>query len=750
MRKNHRISTPILPPARRARQVSIFVILLIISLFANACKFYHDTTAHFNAHFLADEKMNEIEEKIFLGYKDNFNEVLNVLPPLDTTSTAAYKADFEYCIKKASIPIQYHKQSKWTDDCYIIVGKARMYSGDFANAMNTFKYVNTESNDFNARHQALILLMRMFIEQNDKKSVIYLANYMAKEPEISDKNAKDFYLNMAQFYRGQSNFPKTVEYLEKALPLVNNRKMKTKCYFVLAQAYQQTGNNEKAFESYSEALKRNPPYEMAFNAQLNASRATTMNDPNAVAKSEKYLKNLLSDDKNIEYLDKVYYELGGFEAKRNNTQPAINYLRESLIANKNSTSQRIATYLKLGEVFAQQKQDYTKAVKYYDSAFVLMTENSFNYAKVKKQIEILKSFTSSYLAVKEADRLLRLASMTEKEQSDWIDKEMKTEIEEIVNERRFYARSQEKIAGQQATATVTPSLVANNPNEKKWYFYNPVVKEAGEQNFFRVWGNRTLEDNWRRSQRQSISSDNTNQATANQESDKADSTNTTASNQAEANSASTLGIRNKKDRLADIPSTAEQTEVIKNQLEKGLFDLAKMYSLTKDLPKAQETYLRVANEFPQGKYAAEALYSVLRLCKEIKDCDSEKYNQLLKEKYPTSNFAQSLDNKNIFKEVKAVDSVVNRKYEETYTLYQAEKYQEALISLQNIENTHPQSHLEDKLELLKAMVMIRTSNNLPEVQKMIENFISKHKDSELEPLAQSLLENIKKKTTGGN
>jgi tetratricopeptide (TPR) repeat protein len=720
------------------------------SLSAYSCQFYHDTTAHFNAHFLADEKMNEIEEKIFIAYKDNFNEVLNVLPPLDTTATAMYKADLEYCIKKASIPIQYHKQSKWTDDCYIIVGKARMYAGDFANAMNTFKYVNTESNDFNARHQALILLMRMFIEQNDKKSVVYVANYMAKEPEISDKNARDFYLNMAQFYRSQNNFSKTVEYLEKALPLVNNRKMKTKCYFVAAQAYQQLGNNEKSFECYNEALKRNPPYEMTFNAQLNASRATTMNDPDAVAKSERYLRNLLSDDKNVEYWDKVYYELGSFEARRKSTQPAINYLRESLIANKNATPQRIATYLKLGEVYTQLKQDYPKAVNYYDSAFVLMNENSSNYAKIKKQIEVLKSFTNSYLSVKDADRLLKLASMTEKEQSNFIDREIKTEIEEIENERRFYARSQEKISGQRATTIATPSLIANNPNEKKWYFYNPVVKESGEQNFFRVWGNRTLEDNWRRSQRQSIPSNNTNQTTANQIGNKTDSTNTSPSNQTEVTRESNLGIRNKKDRLLEIPTTSEKIEVIKNQLETGLFDLAKMYALTKDLPKAQDTYLRIVNEFPQGKYAAEALYAVVRICKEIKDCDSEKYNQMLKEKYPTSNFAHSLDNKNIFKEAKAADSVVNRKYEETYKLYQTEKYQEALTSLQGIENAHPDSHLADKLELLKAMVMIRTSNNLPEVQKMIENFIIKHKDTDLEPLAQSLLENIKKKITGGN
>ncbi len=725
------------------------ISLLIISLVGYSCQFYHDTTAHFNAHFLADERMNEVEDKILASYTDNFNEILQVLPPLDTTATAAYKADFEYCIKKASIPIQYHKQSKWTDDCYIIVGKARMYSGDFTNAMNTFKYVNTESNDPNARHQALILLMRIFIEQNDKKSVVYLANYMAKEPIISDKNAKDFYANMAQFYRKQNNFPKTIEYLEKALPLVNNRKVKTKFYFVAAQIYQQLGNDEKASAYYEEVIKRNPPYEMDFNAQLNASRSLSINDPEAVTKGGKYLRKLLDDDKNSEYLDRVYYELGNFEAKQKNTQVAINYLRESIIANKGGGGQRIASYMKLGEVYYQQKQDYKRATNYYDSAFMLMSPDATNYEKVKKQIEVLKSFTSSYLAVKEADRLLKLSTLGEKERSDLVDKEIQAEIEEIENERRLYARSQKKIANTQAANNATPTLLAGNPNEKKWYFYNTAVKENGEQNFYRIWSSRVLEDNWRRSQKESIFADNKTEIVVNQ----ADSTQiskATATNKEENKAADLLGVRSKKDRLAEIPTTEEAKAVVKNQLEKGLFDLAKIYSLTKELPKAQATFLRLVSEFPSSKYAPEALYSLSRLCKETKDCDAEKYQQQLKDKYPTSNYAQSIDNKNFFKETKAEDSVANRKYEQTYALYHAEQYQQALSSLQSLEKEHPNSHLSDKLELLKAMLMLKTSSDLVAAQEMVLKFLEKNKGSDLEPLAQSILDNIKKKTTGGN
>jgi tetratricopeptide (TPR) repeat protein len=695
--------------------------------------------------------MNEVEEKIFTDYKDNYNEILQVLPPLDTTATAAYKSDLDYCVKKASIPIQFHKQSKWTDDCYIIVGKARMYSGDFANAMNTFKYVNTESKDPEARHQALIMLMRMFITLNDKKSIVFIANYMAKEPIISDRNARDFYLNMAQFYRQQNNFTKVAEYLDKALPLINGRKMKIKSYFVAAQVQQQLGNDQKAYEYYGEVLKRNPPYETAFNAQLNLSKAIPMNDPTAVAKGERYLRNLLDDDKNIEYLDKVYYELGSFEARKGNAPVAINYLRESLIANKNAASQRISTYLKMGEVYLQLKEDYSKATKYYDSAFALMKENAPNYEKVKKQMDILKSLASSYLAVKEADRLLKLSKMSQQEQSSFIDNEMKAEIDEIENDRRFYARSAEKIANAQSGVSATPALVSNNPNEKKWYFYNPEQKELGKQTFFRTWGDRPLEDNWRRSQKQAFSADNNvannNAPDPNNANDPIANTNQqTPEKQANTE----YGIKTKKDRLAEIPKSKDETKVLENQLEQGLYDLGKIYILTKDFPKAQASYVRLVAEFPEGKYTRECDYALVRICRQIKDCEVSKYEKMLKDKFPNTDLSQSLEEKMVAKTAKAEDSVVNRKYEETYRLYQAEQYTQAFASLQSIEKEHPDSHLADKLELLKAMLMIKTSNDLAQVKQLVENFINKNKGSDLEPLAQSLLENIKKKTTGGN
>ena len=60
------------------------------------------------------------------------------------------------------------------------------------------------------------------------------------------------------------------------------------------------------------------------------------------------------------------------------------------------------------------------------------------------------------------------------------------------------------------TQEIYDNTVINNPlvgttGSNSWYFYNPTTKTLGHKDFIRVWGNRKLEDNWRRKNKSSVS-----------------------------------------------------------------------------------------------------------------------------------------------------------------------------------------------------------------------------------------------------
>lgn len=150
---------------------------------------YHDVTAHYNAYYYALEEVAKIEETISGRWTDNYNSILMIFPSFDSTLAKSYEAETEEAIKMASLAIQNHKNSKWVDDSYILVGKARMYNLDWGNAIQTFKYVNSIGQDKDAKHRAIINLIRTFTEHKEFNNALAAIDFLKKE-ELSKENKK--------------------------------------------------------------------------------------------------------------------------------------------------------------------------------------------------------------------------------------------------------------------------------------------------------------------------------------------------------------------------------------------------------------------------------------------------------------------------------------------------------------------------------------------------------------------------------
>jgi tetratricopeptide (TPR) repeat protein len=313
------------------------LLFLISALFLfnglTSCQFYRNTASHYNAYFLAQERFDGVYKNTYIQQKSDFNNVLTVLPPIDSVSMGGFKGELDYVVEKASLPIQRHPESDWTDDSYLLIGKARLHQTDYRNAINSFKYLNGNSNELDIRHSALIWLMRALIENKNLDQASFTMDYISKEGDkFSEENIRDFYLVSAHYYRSVNDFDKTAAYLELALPYTKNRTQKARYYFILAQIYQNkakqgiddktiniTKFDRKAYQNYQSSIKAHPDYEMVFNAQLNASQVagTSAED---VKQAQKYFEKLLKDQKNEEYKDRIYYEMAGFAQKRGKTE----------------------------------------------------------------------------------------------------------------------------------------------------------------------------------------------------------------------------------------------------------------------------------------------------------------------------------------------------------------------------------------------------------------------------------------------
>ncbi len=109
-------------------------------------RLYHNTTAEFNGYFNADILLTESIAALEDQYQDNYNKVLPVYKYLAADNPQAVAEDLDEAVKKVSIVVNLHPYSNWTDDCYLIIGKAQYLKKDFESAEETMEYLIDEYN----------------------------------------------------------------------------------------------------------------------------------------------------------------------------------------------------------------------------------------------------------------------------------------------------------------------------------------------------------------------------------------------------------------------------------------------------------------------------------------------------------------------------------------------------------------------------------------------------------------------------
>lgn len=688
---------------------------------------FHDLTAHYNAYFIANTRINEIEKDIFESQEWNYNKVLPIYAQFDSAKSASLKTQIEDCIQKSSIAIQRHPGSKWEDDSYILVGKARHYAGEFPDAIETFKYVNTHSKDDNARHEALSELIRTFTEFEEYKNAVAVTDYLAKE-ELNKKNQRILHLNTAYLYQKKGDQDKMVRNLVKAEELLNSSD-KARINFIIGQTFHELGFESEAFRYYKNVLKNSPSYELEFYTKLYMAQVTELSKENDLKKIQRYFKSLIRDPKNKEYRDKIYYELAGFEFKNGNIDEAIKHYKSSIQYSEGNNRQKAYSYLSLGEIYYDSLKNFVLAKSYYDSTVSSMPEDEENFEAVKKRQEILVDFVEQIVTIQTNDSLLHLATLPKDSVlamlTSRIEKERAEEKERKKKEKQAAINRSRNINQSNGENLITTASAGGT-----WYFDNPNALSKGRSEFIRKWGDRPLEDNWRRKNKALVSSS--------EEVELADNKTNTEQEGGE-NAAEITAEDEAKGMLEQIPYAENKQVVLLAEIEEALYKLGNIYNLRlEEDDNAIESFEDLLLRFPETEYEAEVLYQLYLLYGISDPNKSQEKGNLLKKKYPNTIYAKLVDNPNYREESFAISGQLKKLYKKLYEQYEVGSYRETLFSADSALAQHPENEFSDNIALLRVLTIGQMDEN-HKYQYELGEFIKRYPESELNDYAQSLL-----------
>lgn len=708
----------------------LLYIIIFIHCFLTGCSFqkntfinrlYHNTTARFNAYYLAKEKVEELEENIIKDHQEDFSQVLPVFYPIDSATIESNADLINEARELASKAIDWHKISKWVDPSYFLLGKLDYYQGRFDDASNTFKYLNVNSKQKDVRHLSLIQLLRSFIDLKRFDDATFVVDYLSKEPGISQNNLQYLYKTLAYYYETRGEQDMVITALDKALENTKDKDEKSRLNFIMGQLYQRAGLDAFAYDFYQRSLSGNPPYERTFFARLYSQQVVELEKSRDLRRVRSYYDELYKDRKNIDLRDVILYEKAIFELNQGELEEAIRLL--NLAAEEPGKNQRQKGYIyqKLAQIHLEEKRDYAATKRYVDLALENFRKSDNQFQELTLQKAVLDDYVTNYDLIHKNDSLLYLAQLSPEEQEAYVDQYIQGEEERLLREA--------EAASAPKSSNIFNSLLAfgGGGSGSNFYWDNPVAMQKGAVEFARVWGSRPLEDHWRRS----------NKGFQQAPEDAETAPDSVVAEEAEEERVNAIVLPDKKTLLQAIPNDEASQRRMHEELEEAYFNLGKLLFFDLNEPERSISYLeKLIEQYPHTQKKPEAYYTLHLASEEVKGAAST-YLSRLKSEFPDSQFTKSLDNPGGATGNEA-NLAAAREYRTAYQLYTDGEYQSSRVIIRKALDEYPLTDNSERLLLLDIMISGKTDER-EEYKNRLENYIQNVQDPGLYDLARNML-----------
>nr|WP_165805980.1 hypothetical protein [Marixanthomonas spongiae] len=478
---------------------------------------YHAVTAEYNTLYNGNLAFEDGKEELATGYRDNFWEILpverldldeNATLPGETKSGNFARAEEKAAkaIQKHSVYVNNKEHNPQIDEAYMLLGKARYYDGRFIPSLDAFNFIldryPTSNNITNANVWKAKANIRLDNEEIALESLQELLEDVEREKiEMDETELADVAAIMAEAYVNMDSIAEALPYMKIAASNVENNELKGRYNYIKGQLYNRLGLRDSANMAFDQVieLNRKSPRVYMINAYIAKARNFDYDNEDKTAFLT-LLNELAENRENRPFLDKIYNQIGEYYYNLDSIETAVKYYNKSIKENSPDQILQSKNYETLA-IINFDAANYKTAGAYYDSTLTNLEQNTRKHRRIKKKRDNLDDVIKYEDIAIENDSILRFARMSEAEQLAYFTDYTTKLKEKAIADSLARVKEQQSIANNEF---YTKNSGPGGPkNQGTFYFYNPTTVAYGKQQFKKVWGDRELEDNWRRSEKQS-------------------------------------------------------------------------------------------------------------------------------------------------------------------------------------------------------------------------------------------------------
>lgn len=752
--RNRELRRNISAAAARLRKrfcASLFLILCFsLSVSLSSCSTqkakwtniqFHNLTCHYNVWWNGNESLKAGRLKLKKQAVDDYTQMIPVENLGSDDLARSLNPEFDRAIEKGIKGIQKHsifvkgeEHVPYIKECYLLTAYATFYKHDYVSTVNTCNILVNQFVGTRAGDEGAILLARCQIMEKQYADAEAFLDQLVRNLDkgnFSRSQRDKLYMAMVEATVPQEKYKKAVEYIHMAIDASSDSYARARLNFIMAQIYRKLDKRSVAAKYYGEVLSCNPPYVMEFNAKLGEASCADLEHAD-IASLEKKLDKMLSDKKNEEYKDQIYFAKGEMYLGVKQPEKACDNYRLSVAAATVNKAQKAQSALRMGEVLYEMFEDYNRAQLYYDTAMQNITPDYPNYPAIRRRHDMLTELVSFTRVYERCDSLRAVAAMGDGERLALINEKIET-----LKRQEEEAKEKELL-----DEILSDARAQQNTLSGDWYFYNPQTVQKGKETFRQRWGTRPLEDLWVLSNKPTMSMASFDDETD----DESDTTGVSDSLNADSKKINTKN-GNPDDPhsiayyLKDLPSTPQQFDSIDSLTSVSLLGAGYIfYDGIHNIPRALDCYHRLASDYTSHPEIVQAFYMLYRIYdRQGNTPQANYYRDMVLMGFPDCDFANLIRDNEYYKELLRRERIVDADYEEMYADFMEGRYTAAIAIAERAEENYPGNPMLNRFRYFKALALARKGLRADAVDVLRPLAALSPKDS-IQPLAQAQLE----------
>jgi tetratricopeptide (TPR) repeat protein len=688
-------------------QNTFHIIWLCGALLVSACstkkdafvnRNWHALNTKYNVLYNGNLAFEEGREQLNDSYRDNYWELLPVerlevkdeikLDSEDNNPNFIRAEDkATKAIQKHSMEIGDEERNPQTDEAFLLLGKARYFDQRYVPAIEAFNYILQKYSESNKLNEATIWREKTNIRLENEELALRNLRRLLKFERLKDQEYADARAMMAQAHINLKAPDTAIQQLKIASAYTKKNSEKGRYYFIIGQLYNQLGFKDSANFAFDKIidLQRKTPRVYWVNAHLQKIQNTEITNENKEDLLE-YLTWLEINRENRPFLDKIYRQIAVYHNTLEQDSLSLVYYNRSIRAANQSPQLFALNYEDLAEHYFDDNE-YKTAGAYYDSVLPNLPENTKKYRTIKKKLDNLEDVITYESTVQYADSVITVYKMPVEGRKvyfqAYID-QLKAKADELA------AKEESRL---NAGFAAFGESKGGKENKGKFYFYNITSLGYGKTDFKNKWGNRTLEDNWRWSTK----------------------------NSSQGLDLSAIGSGVQDDVQAEIPEDLKYS--LDYYLDKVPTDVAVIDSLDRERnfanyqlgliykEKFKENMLasvkleRVLESTPEERLVLPSKYNLFKIYEEVGSPLALDMKENIIRNHPSSRYAEILLNPQAVLE--ASEDSPEARYARLYQLFEAQEFLRVITGSEESINMFPGDPVVPKFEMLKATAIGR-------------------------------------------